>query len=76
MVAARATFALEIALTAFARRWPNPQTFLTAARDIVTARPDAPGARPDDDRFELRFHRGRCGDTRRRGWAHMRSRPT
>ena len=53
----RAAFALEIALTAFARRWPNPQTFLTAARNLVTARPDAPGARPDDDRFEVRFHR-------------------
>ena len=24
----------------------------------MTARPDAPGVRPDDDRFELRFHRG------------------
>ena len=31
--------------------------FLDAARDIVVARPDAPGVRPEEDRFELRFHR-------------------
>jgi VWFA-related protein len=53
----RAAFAMEIALTAFVRRWPNPQMFLEAARNIVIGRPDAPGTRPDDDRFELRFHR-------------------
>jgi tetratricopeptide (TPR) repeat protein len=53
----RAAFALEIALTAFARRWPNPPMFLAAARDIVTSRPGEPGTRPDDDQFEVRFHR-------------------
>ena len=54
---AHAAFALEVAVTAYARRWPSPPMFLTAARDIVTARPDAPGVRPDDDELELRFHR-------------------
>jgi hypothetical protein len=53
----RASFALEIAIAAFARRWPNPQLFLDAARDLVTSRPDAPGVRPESDRFELCFHR-------------------
>ena len=53
----RAAFALEVALTAFARGWPNPPTYLNAARDIVVARPDAPGAAPDHDAFELGFHR-------------------
>jgi tetratricopeptide (TPR) repeat protein len=53
----RAAFALEIALTAFAHGWPNPPTYLNAARDLVVARPAAPGAAPDQDAFELRFHR-------------------
>ena len=53
----RAAFALDIALTAFARQWPNPDMFLRAARDIVTSRPDPPGVRLDDDQFEALFHR-------------------
>jgi hypothetical protein len=53
----RAAFAMEVALTAFARRWPNPHAFLNAARDIVTSRPDPPGVRESDDEFERRFHR-------------------
>ncbi len=53
----RAAFALDIALTAYARQWPNPDMFLRAARDIVTSRPDPPGIRPDDDQFEALFHR-------------------
>jgi len=53
----RAAFALDIALTAYARQWPNPDMFLRAARDIVTSRPDPPGVRPDDDEFEALFHR-------------------
>jgi tetratricopeptide (TPR) repeat protein len=52
-----AAFALDIALTAFAQRWPDPGRFLAAARDIVISRPDAFGTRPDDDEFERRFHR-------------------
>jgi tetratricopeptide (TPR) repeat protein len=55
--AERAAFALEVAIAAFARHWPNPQLFLDAARDLVPARPDPPGARPEADRFELCFHR-------------------
>jgi VWFA-related protein len=53
----RAVFALEIAISAYARGWPDPRRFLAAARELVTARPDPPGTRPDDDRFELLFHR-------------------
>ena len=53
----RSAFALEVAVAAFARRWPNPQLFLDAARDLLIARPDAPGARPEHDRFEIAFHR-------------------
>jgi hypothetical protein len=53
----RAAFALDIALTAFAQRWPDPGRFLAAARDIVIARPAPFGAQPADDAFELRFHR-------------------
>ena len=53
----RASFALDIALTAFARQWPNPDMFLRAARDIVISRPDPPGVRLDDDQFEALFHR-------------------
>ena len=54
---AHASFAMDVAVTAYARSWPNPQMFLMAARRLVLGRPDAPGARPDDDRVELRFHR-------------------
>jgi VWFA-related protein len=53
----RAAFALDIALTAYARHWPNPDAFLRAARDIVTSRPDPPGIRADEDQFEALFHR-------------------
>ena len=53
----RAAFALEIAIAAHARNWPFPSRYLAAARDIVTARPEPPGTTPEDDRFELLFHR-------------------
>jgi tetratricopeptide (TPR) repeat protein len=53
----RAAFALDVALTAFAQRWPDPGRLLAAARDIVIARPGAFGTKPEDDRFELLFHR-------------------
>jgi hypothetical protein len=53
----RAAFALEIAIAAYGRHWPNPQLFLDAARDLVISRSDAPGTRPEADRFELCFHR-------------------
>jgi hypothetical protein len=53
----RAAFALEVAITAYARKWPDPRSFLDAARAIVVARPDPPGTRPDGDAFESQFHR-------------------
>jgi len=53
----RAAFALDIAITAFMRGWPDPRSFLKVASDIVTARPDPPGTVPADDAFELLFHK-------------------
>jgi tetratricopeptide (TPR) repeat protein len=53
----RAAFALEVALVAIAQGRPNAHQFLTSARLIVTARPEPPGTRPEDDQFEVLFHR-------------------
>ncbi|MCC7009937.1 MAG: VWA domain-containing protein [Acidobacteria bacterium] len=53
----RAAFALELSIAAIARHWPNPLGFVTSAREIVTSRPDPPGRNPEDDRFEMLFHR-------------------
>jgi VWFA-related protein len=53
----RAAFALEVALIAIAQGRPNAHQFLTSAQRIVTSRPEPPGIRPEDDAFEVLFHR-------------------
>lgn len=52
-----ATFALEVAIRAYEVRWTDPWRLLIAARDLVTTRPDPPGAKSENDRFELTFHK-------------------
>lgn len=53
----RATFTLEVGIAAFEQNRPNASGYLSGAVQLVLARPTPPGANPQEDAFELTFHK-------------------
>lgn len=54
---AQSVFMLDLAFVAFNHNWPYWLDVLEEARKFVTGRREPPGLRPDDDAFEIAWHK-------------------
>ena len=53
----QAAFLLELSFVGFDRQWNEAPELLGGTRNMVVSRPASPGTNPDEDAFELAFHR-------------------